>query len=215
MAGYFRNLPFFVVLLFTAAGAMLIPSVYGLAVRDHDTARIFFYTGLLVAVVALLLGFATQARRKTDTDQKYLISLLLSYVWLPVVLGVPMFEAVGNTRAINVYFDMVSALTTTGAPVFEPVRLADTVHLWRATVGWFGGILIWITAMAVLAPLNLGGFEVTSEASNPGQRMPQSGQMRVAAPADRLRRHAAMLAPVYLGLTAVLALGLTLAGSGR
>ncbi|PWK62625.1 potassium transporter TrkG [Roseicyclus mahoneyensis] len=212
MAGYFRNLPFFVVLLFTAAGAMLVPSVYGLAVRDHDTARVFFYTGLLVAVVAVLLGFATQARRRTDTDQKYLISLLLSYLWLPVVLGLPMFEAVGFARAINVYFDMVSALTTTGAPVFEPARLADTVHLWRATVGWFGGILIWITAMAVLAPLNLGGFEVTSEANNPGQRMPQSGQMRAAAPADRLRRHAAMLAPVYLGLTATLALALVLAG---
>ena len=213
MAGYFRNLPFFVALLFTAAGAMMIPSVYGLAVRDHDTARVFFYTGLLVAVLALLLGFATQhARRRNDSDQKYLISLLMSYVWLPVILGIPMFEAVGNTRAINVYLDMVSALTTTGAPIFEPARLADTVHLWRATVGWFGGLLIWITAMAVLAPLNLGGFEVTSEATAPGQRMPNSGQMRAAAPTDRLWRHAAALTPVYLTLTVVLALGLAFAG---
>lgn len=212
MAGYFRNLPFFVVLLFTAAGAMLIPSVYGLAVRDHDSARVFFYTGILVAVLAMLLGFATQGRQRAASDQRYLISLLMSYVWLPVILGIPMFEAVGNTRAINVYLDMVSALTTTGAPIFEPARLADTIHIWRATVGWFGGLLIWVTAMAVLAPLNLGGFEVTSEANAPGQRMPNSGQMRAAQPMERLWKHAAMLAPVYLLLTVALALGLALAG---
>lgn len=212
MAQYFRTLPFFVVLLFVAAAATLIPSAYGLAVRDHDSARVFFYSGLLIAIAALLLGFATQARRQPDTDQKYLLSLLLSYVWLPLVLAIPMMEAVADTRAIDVYFDMISALTTTGAPVFEPARLADTVHLWRATVGWFGGLLIWVTALAVLVPLNLGGFEVTSEGRSWGQMMPTSGQMRAADPADRLRKQAATLAPIYLGLTAILALGLTLAG---
>lgn len=212
MARYFRTLPFFVVLLFVAAAATLIPSVYGLAVRDHDSARVFFYSGLLIAVAAVLLGFATQVHSRTETDQKYLIALLLSYVWLPVVLGIPMMETIGNTRAINVYLDMVSALTTTGAPIFEPTRLADTVHLWRATVGWLGGVLIWITALAVLAPLNLGGFEVTSEASAVGRMIPTSGQMRAAAPAERLRRHARILAPIYIGLTATLALGLTISG---
>jgi trk system potassium uptake protein TrkH len=212
MAQYFRTLPFFVVLLFVAAAATLIPSAYGLAVRDHDSARVFFYSGLLIAIAALLLGFATQARRQPDTDQKYLLSLLLSYVWLPLVLAIPMMESVADTRAIDVYFDMISALTTTGAPVFEPARLADTVHLWRATVGWFGGLLIWVTALAVLVPLNLGGFEVTSEGRSWGQMMPTSGQMRAADPADRLRKQAATLAPIYLGLTAILALGLTLAG---
>jgi len=212
MARYFRTLPFFVVLLFAAAAATLIPAAYGLAVDDHHSARVFFYSGLLIAIGALLLGFATQARKRAETDQKYLISLLLSYVWLPVILGVPMMEAVGNTRAINVYLDMVSALTTTGAPVFEPGRLAETVHLWRATVGWLGGLLIWVTALAVLAPLNLGGFEVTSEVTAPGQATPSSGQMRAAAPAARLRRQAAALTPIYLGLTALLAAGLMVAG---
>jgi len=212
MARFFRTLPFSVVLLICAAGAMLIPSVYGLAVRDHDTARVFFYSALLVAIVACLAGFATQARRRADTDQRYLIALLVSYVWLPVVLGLPMLETVANTRAINVYFDMVSALTTTGAPVFAPERLADTVHLWRATVGWLGGFLIWVTALAVLAPLNLGGFEVSSQATAPGLAAQASGQMRAAAPSERLRRQTAVLAPTYLGLTTALALGLALAG---
>ena len=86
------------------------------------------------------------------------------------------------------------------------------MHLWRATVGWLGGLLIWVTALAVLAPLNLGGFEVTSEVTAPGQATPSSGQMRPAAPAARLRRQAAALTPIYLGLTALLAAGLMVAG---
>ena len=212
MARYFRSLPFFVVLLFTAAGATLIPSVYGAVVGDFDSARVFFYSGLLFAIAAGLIGLATQTGRGTETERRYLISLLLSYLWMPAILSIPMLEAVGNTRIINVYFDMVSAMTTTGAPVFAPDRLADTVHLWRATVGWFGGLLIWVTALAVLAPLNLGGFEVTSEATISGQVMSGSGQMGAAAPADRLRKQAARLVPIYVTLTVVLALGLALAG---
>jgi trk system potassium uptake protein TrkH len=212
MARFFRSLPFFVALLFTAAGATLIPSVYGAVVGDFDSARVFFYSGILIAIAATLIGLAMQVAARAETEQRYLISLLLSYLWLPAVLSVPMLEAVGNTRLINVYFDMVSAFTTTGAPVFEPGRLADTVHLWRATVAWFGGLLIWITALAVLQPLNLGGFEVTAEASVSGRLMPASAQMQAAAPAARLRRHVADLAPIYVTLTVLLAICLALSG---
>ena len=104
-------------------------------------------------------------------------------------------------------------MTTTGAPVFEATRLPDTVHLWRATVAWLGGLLIWITALAVLQPLNLGGFEVTSEATVADQATPSGGHMRATTPAGRLIRQAVFLAPVYLTLTMALAAGLTLSGA--
>jgi trk system potassium uptake protein TrkH len=212
MARLLKSLPFFVVLLIVAAAATLVPAVYGTVVRDHDSARVFFYSGILIAIAAALIGLATQSSTRPETERRYLVALLLSYLWMPAVLTIPMIEAVGNTRWINVYFDMVSALTTTGAPVFEPARLPDTVHLWRATVAWLGGLLIWITALAVLQPLNLGGFEVTSEANMPGQVDGLSGQMRAASPVDRLGRQAAALAPIYVTLTLVLAIGLALAG---
>lgn len=212
MLRFFRTLPFFVALLFLAAGAMVIPAIHGAAVGDFETARAFFYSGLLIAIAAGLIGLAAQSSRRAETEQRYLIALLLSYLWMPAVLTLPMVEAVGNTRWINVYFDMVSALTTTGAPVFDTDRLADTVHLWRAVVAWFGGLLIWITALAVLQPLSLGGFEVTAEGMTSGQASMTSRQMQAAAPAARLRRQTAELAPVYVTLTVVLAVGLALAG---
>jgi trk system potassium uptake protein TrkH len=212
MVAYFRNLPFFAILVFLAGGAMLIPAFVATAARDFETGRAFLYSGLMVLIAAMLVGFACQTPRRPPSERSHLASLFLAYLWLPLVLALPMDQAVGNTRFVNVYLDMVSALTTTGAEVFEPMRLAPSVHLWRGLVGWFGGLLIWITAFAVLAPLNLGGYEVTSEAIVQGKIVNARGQMRAAGASERLRKHAARLTPIYAGLTVVLAVGLVASG---
>ena len=89
-----------------------------------------------------------------------LASLALGFFVLPLYLAIPEYDAIRTTYFINAYIDMVSAFTTTGFVVFDPDRLSDTLHLWRALVAWLGGALIWLAAVAILAPLNLGGFEV-------------------------------------------------------
>lgn len=212
MTDWFRNLPLFVVLLFTAGGAMMIPALYGAAVEDFENARIFFYAALMVLTGAMLVGLATHSGPRAPTERTHLVALVLTYLILPVVLAVPMEQAIGNTRFLNAYFDMVSALTTTGAAVFEPGRLDPALHLWRAVVGWFGGLLIWITALAVLSPLNLGGSEVTGGGLRVGRAaVPVSG-LRSAAASDRLRRAAGEMIPVYTALTVILAGLLSLAG---
>lgn len=212
MTAYFRNLPFFAILIFVASGAMFIPAAVATGMQDFATGRVFFYTAMMVGMGAILLGFACQTPRRPPSERSHLASLFLAYLWLPVVLALPMDQAVRNTYFINVYLDMVSALTTTGAEVFDPERLAPAVHLWRGLVGWFGGLLIWITAFAVLAPLNLGGYEVTSEATVQGKIVNARGQMRAAGASERLRKHAVRLTPIYAGLTIVLAVGLTAGG---
>ncbi|MBY4892113.1 TrkH family potassium uptake protein [Rhodobacteraceae bacterium N5(2021)] len=212
MAAYFRNLPFFAILIFAAGVAMLLPAAVATATQDYRTGRVFLYAGLMVLMAATLLGFACQTPRRPPSERSHLASLFLAYLWLPLILALPMEQVVGNTRFINVYFDMVSALTTTGAQVFDPARLAPAVHLWRGLVGWCGGLLIWITAFAVLAPLNLGGYEVTSEATVQGQIVNARGQMRAAGASERLRKHALRLTPIYAGLTAALAIALTASG---
>ncbi|WP_439138986.1 TrkH family potassium uptake protein [Roseicyclus sp.] len=207
-----RSPPIFVSLLVAAALASLVPSFYGAAIGDFDNSRVFFYCGLLFAIAAVFIGIAVATTPRNRTEHRYLLGLVLSYFWLPAVLALPMVQATDDLRLIDIYFDMASALTTTGAPIFAPGQLADTVHLWRATVGWFGGLLIWITALAVLAPLNLGGFEVSSDARPGTQGASLRGQLATVTAAGRLRRAAALLIPIYVGLTLILALALTIAG---
>jgi trk system potassium uptake protein TrkH len=212
MLAWFRTLPLFVVLIWISAGAMLFPAAMAFVTGDDATGRRFFYASLLTMIAATLIGIATQGNRAVATERRQLVTLVLSYVALPVVLAIPMDQAVSATRFINVYLDMVSALTTTGAEVFEPGRLPPAVHLWRATVGWLGGLLIWVTAMAVLAPLNLGGYEVTSEARIEGRIQTGLTQAGAAGSSERLRRSAAQLTPIYGLLTIALTIGLLLSG---
>lgn len=205
----FYDLPFIVLLIGMGAFAMLIPAIHGAAVRDYETARAFFYWAILFLFIFVMVALATSGMRIRRQGRSHLISITACLAGLPVMLAVPFAESVPDTRFVNAYVEMVSSLTTTGMTLFDPERLPPTVHLWRAIVGWLGGLFIWVTAIAVMAPLNLGGFEVAS-AREIGQGTRQID--RVADPAMRLRRYTARLLPVYFGLTLALWAALFIAG---
>ncbi|MEM7075985.1 MAG: potassium transporter TrkG [Pseudomonadota bacterium] len=197
--------PLILVLTGVFCTAMLVPAIHALVLEDHSVARAFFYSGVLGLSLVTMIGIAISGRpRRANTDIENLASLALAYIALPVVLAVPFYEGLETTRFINAYVEMISALTTTGATLFsEPGRLVDSLHLWRGLVAWLGGFLIWVTAAAVLAPMNLGGFEVTVSAE-PGQGDDQLFRFRRASSARRLAQAVSQLAPVYFGLTGAL-----------
>jgi trk system potassium uptake protein len=212
MGARLLDLPFIVILMGVGAAAMFLPATHALVVADHRTARAFFYTGLLFLVLFSFIAVATSNRRVRRTGRSHLLALASAYTVLPLMLAVPFHEAVRNTSFLSSYIEMVSSLTTTGATLYTPERLAPSVHLWRAQVGWMGGFFVWVAAAAVLAPLNLGGFEVRSSGGI-GQGAAAITQIsRVADAGERLRRFAAQLLPIYAGLTGVLWGALVIAG---
>ncbi|MGB0307746.1 MAG: potassium transporter TrkG, partial [Paracoccaceae bacterium] len=76
--------------------------------------------------------------------------------------------------------------------------------------GWMGGGLIWVAAVAILAPLNLGGFELTAQHANARR------QANFISTSERklfLLRSAQTLMPLYIGLTGALWLGFILSGA--
>lgn len=207
------KLPLFLLIFGITSASMLVPSVYALSTRDLSASRAFFYAALLGVVIFVLIAVAHAGRRPRLGTLGPLLSLFAAFVILPAVLAVPFLEALPTTRPIHVYFEMVSAFTTTGASMFQdPERLSPTLHLWRAQVGWMGGLLMWIAASAILAPLHLGGFEVTSQAE-PGRETPENRMMRPVNPRSRLIRITRALVPIYGGLT--LLLWLLLLGGGE
>ena len=189
---------------------MLLPALHALMNEDHTISRSFAYSAVLGLVLIGLIALVISVRpAKASSDINNLMSLGLAFAALPLFLAVPFYEAVGNTSFLNAYFEMVSSLTTTGATLFDkPGRISDSLHLWRGIVGWLGGLLMWIAASAVLAPLNLGGFEVTATAE-PGQG---DARFERANAGKRLTRVSATLVPLYCALTAVVWLMLTIGG---
>lgn len=206
------KLPFIVLLMGIGALAMFLPSIFALTQSDYATSRIFFYFGTLFLIVTGLIGLATGNYAYSSAARSHLVALLSSFTLLPLVLAVPMSEAVPNVRFLNVYFEMLSSFTTTGATIFQPsATVPDAVHLWRGMVGWMGGFLIWLTATAILAPLNLGGFEVTS-LRQAGQTTSMRQISHVADPTERIVRFTQILLPLYTSLTAALWILLIVAG---
>lgn len=208
------RLPLFVMLFGISAVSMLIPSLYGLAVRDLPASRAFFYAALLGIIVFLMIAVVHLGRARRSSALGPLLALFSTFVFLPLFFAVPFVEALPTTRFLNAYVEMVSAVTTTGATLFQdPERLSPTLHLWRAQVGWMGGLLMWVAASAILAPLHLGGFEVTAQAEPGRQDGGPAGRQKQLAPQGRLWRSASVLFPIYAGLT--LMLWLLLLGGGE
>ncbi|SNR71139.1 TrkH family potassium uptake protein [Puniceibacterium sediminis] len=205
-------LPFFLLLAGIACAAMVIPAAFALAIEDFRDARAFLYPGVVGLVLCTMIGIAVGTRPHNQSAFRQLLSLLAAFAVLPLILAVPFYGAVRNTSFLNAYFEMLSCLTTTGATLFEAARLSGPEHLWRALVGWMGGLLMWISAAAILAPLTLGGFEVTAS-GEPGQSTP-NGESRhnVSEVARRLSRTTSALFPVYAGLTLTVWILLLMAG---
>ena len=212
MLARLAELPLLVVLLGLAGGFALLPAIHALATDQTALGRGFFYSALIILIGTVMLGIATAAFTPRNPARSHLAALVGAYAVLPLVMALPLLETVPDTTLTNAWFEMISAFTTTGATVYAADRLPDAVHVWRATVGWFGGFMTLLAAYAILAPLNLGGAEVAT-GRVPGRGAIGAGQItRTADPSERLTRFALQLFPVYTALTLALWILLMIAG---
>ena len=211
-----------VALMGVTALAMLLPAAVGFTLREHQLARAFLYSSLLLGALTVFVHLANRSGSvvKITTAHPFFY-LSFAYVFLPVLMAVPLTEAVPGIRFIDAWFEMLSAFTTTGASVLEG-EVTRSLHLWRATVAWGGGLFLMAVAVALLAPLNVGGFELFRSQSGtigvtPGwvemhqpTRIDESYDDKVLSRlADQLR----VIAPVYVGLTLLLWVALSIAGN--
>ncbi|MFN6978695.1 MAG: TrkH family potassium uptake protein, partial [Gemmobacter sp.] len=204
-----------VILMGIGGAAMALPAAHGFATGDDRSGRAFLYSGLMVLVLAAMLALATVNRRPPDVARSQLASLGLAYLVMPLVATLPFIVAVPDTRLINAWFEMVACFTTTGGTLYDTLgRLPMSVHLWRGTVAWLGGFFVLVAAASILAPMNLGGFEVLTPGAAGPDRPARGPMARRADPALRALSHAQMLFPVYTAITLALWLGLLIAGEG-
>ncbi|MBM2576508.1 TrkH family potassium uptake protein [Jannaschia sp. Os4] len=205
-----RRLPLAVLAGLVLTASMLLPMSHALVNDRHEEARAFFYWAILLGAGFGLLGLAT-ARRAELEVRGQLVSLVVAFALLPLAAALPVMELRPEAGLGPLWVEMIAAATTTGGSLFADVEFTRTIHLWRALVAWQGGLLVWIAAAAILAPLSLGGFEVLA----PGGarlRVGRDGSGEVDARA-RVGRAVRTLGPIYVGLTLSLWLLLSLIGT--
>lgn len=213
------KLPLLVILMGISVLTMLMPAGFAWTVEEYYQGRVFLYGALLFGFVTFFLAIAMADRPRSTRHRRHLMALLGLFVLLPLMLAVPFHQALRTTSFLNAYIEMVSALTTTGLTLFPDAdRLPQSLHLWRALVGWMGGFYIWVGAIAILAPMALGGFEVRTRFGARGHELDgrlgagHSQIARVADFSDRIRTYGVRLLPIYAGLTAALWVGLIIVG---
>ncbi len=225
---YLDRLPLFILLIGVSGAAMLVPSAYAAATGLVEIAQIFLLSAALLLVLAVLLGLATWDSHVGEQGRSVLATMLGAYGVLPVAMAMPLAMALPDTGLYNAWWEMVSCVTTTGATLYAADMLAPPLHLWRALVGWLGGLFILVAAVAVLAPLKVGGFEILASSygrnekfaplpeSAVGRRRPASQMLNLArqrsTPTSDALKVAGQVAPWYAGLTLALWVLLLLAG---
>ena len=210
MAGILRQFPAFAILLIAASMMMLVPCLYAAALENWAVSRVFLYHAIFFVILAVILGLATMNARVRTPARYHLMTLLLAYAILPLALGAPVATLLPQLGLSGAYFEMLSSLTTTGATLIDAPRLVpESVQLWRSLVGWTGGFLVLVTAFAILAPLNLGGFEIRGDWDTRGEG---GSKGTVEEASHRILGTCRVIAPAYAMFTSVLALLLIFAG---
>ena len=82
------RLPLFVLMIGISGAMMLVPAVYAALTHYHQISRIFLLSGVLMLVLAALLGVATSGREITagPHGRAVLATMLSAFVVLPLAL---------------------------------------------------------------------------------------------------------------------------------
>ena len=218
------TLPVLVIAALVLALAMLVPAAHAAAVGAPAIAVAFLESSVGFLVLGGLAALATSAPPSTARSRGVLGTLLGVYAGLPLICAIPFAAVMHDTGLFNAWWEMLSCLTTTGATLYAADLVPPSLHLWRATVGWLGGLFILIAAIALMAPLRVGGFEVMDGGSSTDERFERLSGSRadlrpgrdyaahLGDPALRLIRWGAAITPLYAALTGALWFGLMITG---
>ena len=204
------GLPLFFQVFGLSCSLMFVIAIYAFITDLFTEGRIFLYTGLSGFLLFFIVILSISNRDIRETGFSQLFSLILSFLLLPLFLAIPPWIILQNVAMIDIYLDNVSAVTTTGLPIFENEFLTRPIHLWRALVAWFGGGLIWVAAFVILLPANSGGFEMLSNKKG------SSNAIRNLTLDERsmtLNKVGRKLLPIYVALTVMLWAMLTSLGT--
>ena len=122
----------------------------------------FYIPSLLLSAMGILLyssSYKSTPTIKSNSESVILIVLTWTILVLSGMLPY-LFSEVIPSR-VNIFFETVSGLTTTGSTILEnPELLPKSILLWRSFTHWVGGLTTIILLFTILPPLNIGGSDL-------------------------------------------------------
>lgn len=194
------------VVLIISSGFMLVPLLISLLYRGSDLPA-FGITFLVTLISGILLYFFSRSRGKVELKHRDGFAVV-TVSWLAISLfgSLPYMLSGVVPSLTNAYFEAMAGFTTTGASVFsDPEALPKGILLWRSLTQWMGGMGIIVFSLAILPMLGAGGMQLFKA------EVPEIGVEKLK---PRIVDMAKSLWYIYAGLTALLAVVLSIAGMG-
>lgn len=191
------------VLLMIIGGMMLTGLPFSFYFQDSDGMPLLKSGLISIAVGAILWQLKQGDDNSVNKREGYLIVAL---GWLSMVsFGMIPYIFSGEIISItDAFFETMSGMTTTGASILTDIEAVPKDLLyWRSLTQWIGGMGIIVLTVAIFPLLGIGGIELFA-AEAPG---PTSEKIH-----PRIQETAKRLWFIYVGLTALLAIVLKLAG---
>lgn len=180
---------------------LILPVFFAIAVGEYHVIDSF----LVSAIIAIFIGIVLQMffkHYKVNLKESLLICGL-AWIVLCVFAALPfMFETEKNF--LDSYFETVSGFTTTGITIYTNIEALDkTIILWRSFTQWLGGLGIITFFLAISYKASAGHFHLLSA---------ESHKIDSARLTPSVRKTAIILWSVYLGLSVLQVISLTILG---
>jgi len=191
---------------------MVMPIFISIGYDEYDLYG-FFYSSAICISIGLPVWFITR-RNKSLTNRDGFAVVTFSWILAAVAGALPFYLSGAIPNLTDAFFESMSGVTTTGASIIgNPQTLPNLLNgveslphgilFWRSFIQWIGGMGIIVFYIAILPLLGVGGGYLF-KAEVPG---PVADKIK-----PRVRETAKMLWMVYVGITLVQMVLLTIAG---
>ncbi|MBP3633462.1 MAG: TrkH family potassium uptake protein [Oscillospiraceae bacterium] len=190
------------VIILIEATFMLLPALVAL-IYGEASGWCFLITILAAGAAGFLLTLLRPKKRDMYAREGFVITAL---AWIVIsLIGAAPFTMSGQIPSyLDAVFEMVSGFTTTGSSVVPNVEVLDRcMNFWRCLSHWLGGMGILVFMLAIV---NLGGGQSNHllRAESPGPT--------VSKMVPNMRKSAAILYSIYVGMTLLQIMLLLLGG---
>lgn len=181
----------------------LLPALIAFSAQENGNSINY----IMCAALSLFLGGALALILRFDQTRLRRVGSfwLLLLVWV-VLAGIAAIPIAMQTELsfVSAYFEAMSGLTTTGSTLFNQLdTLPRSLIFWRAELQWIGGLLTIVGIVMILAPSGAGGLP---------DRNIRLMEHADTSDAKRIFDGAKEISLIYLSATAIIFLGLIVAG---
>ena len=176
---FFQKIPIFISLLIATSLLMILVAIFGVVTKDFYAARSFFYFGLLILLISLFIAFTSFNRSLSLPIRSQLLVITTSFFIFPIIFTLPLLSLLPELDNHTLYFEMISAFTTTGLTGMHAITgISDTILFWQTLVAWSGGLLIWTFYFSIFKSLDINNiFTITGKKIETEQKTFDSKQI--------------------------------------